>query len=400
MYCRYCGKEIQNDSIFCPTCGKKQKDEKIIGKTRLEDFLKEHKKLLYAYLIWFLLHLTLFLCSTQEKPNGFYPWDKSISYLLGDYEYYELSLLDQYNVYDFSEFFFYTILFPTVLFGLVKCFSFISPFLKKLKARHFQRKNKIAIKRDVHEDKTTAFKVTPQEDSINEPFLAKSVIKEAVSSEYQSSEHHNEEATIEDTDMEVQPQEVQMHADLASTETEMEIKKMPLFKRFLGSILDKVFILQVFVEGYLIISPYGAPNNLGTYIGLLNASPEIPHIGSTMELDMTITFSFIILNLVYYILCELLMSASLGKRIMEGVLFDSDNDIIDYNKVFVRGICGGLMMAGVYWFFHLLVGFTNLMVFYLFFFLMDIPVFFTKRSLLDLCTGTKYVQRTTNTIQK
>ena len=26
MYCKYCGKEIPNGSIFCPNCGAKQKD--------------------------------------------------------------------------------------------------------------------------------------------------------------------------------------------------------------------------------------------------------------------------------------------------------------------------------------------------------------------------------------
>lgn len=105
MYCRYCGKELPNDSNFCPNCGEKQKNESSVRQSSLEHFLKEHKKLLYANLVWLLLHLTLFLSSAKNNPDGFYPWNKSIRYLLDDGSYYHFSLLDEYNVYDFSEFF-------------------------------------------------------------------------------------------------------------------------------------------------------------------------------------------------------------------------------------------------------------------------------------------------------
>ena len=432
MYCRYCGKELTNDSNFCPNCGKRQKDVNSSSITKLEGFLKEHKKLSYVYFVWFLLHLLLFLSSTKDNSDGFYPWNKSINYLMEDGPYYQFSLLDECNVYDFSEFFFYTILFPIIIYGIIRLYSILLPSLKKLKNHYRCWQEKKLKKREVSQGNIAALNTPQKEESIIEPVLDKPAIEEVVSSEHQYFDNTNVKNFLSNTEIEAQLQKKHTQEKLVPTETEVEVKKMPLFKRFLGSILDKVFILQAFVFGYIIISPYGSSGNLGTYIGIRDIPPANyewvdiaainnygtynegvsewyqrnaqlangrPHIGSTMELDMKITFTFIILNLVYYILFELLLSASLGKRIMEGVLLNNDNDIIDYKKVFVRGICGGIMMVGVYCVFHLLMGFTNHVVFYLFFFLMDIPVFFTKRSLLDLCTGTKYVKKT-NTIQK
>ena len=111
-----------------------------------------------------------------------------------------------------------------------------------------------------------------------------------------------------------------------------EREKMPLLRRFIGSMIDKFLILALFIIVPITIDYYGAPSKLGTYIGLFKASPrnyeyidkssmseygtykegisqyyqdqerlanEPPHIGSTMELDKTMTFYFIILNLLY-----------------------------------------------------------------------------------------------------
>lgn len=206
-----------------------------------------------------------------------------------------------------------------------------------------------------------------------------------------------------------------------------EPRKMSLFRRFVGSIIDKVILISVFVIGYVIISPYEAPSKLGSYIGLLKTSPEAyeyideikiykynsgeynkkvstayqdlvraysepPHIGSTKENDLNISFSIIILNLLYFFLSELLLSASLGKRLLGGVLLDSAGDKIGFGKVFSRCLWFAALMVGIYYLFQLQIKASNFVVLIIFFLLLDLPVLFTKKSLLDICTGTTYTK--------
>ena len=120
---------------------------------------------------------------------------------------------------------------------------------------------------------------------------------------------------------------------------------------------------------------------------------EAPHIGSTMELDKTMTFYFIILNLLYYTLFESLLSASLGKRITGGVLLDRAEDKIGFGNVLQRALFGGILMFSLVYLIHFGMLLSNQAVIIVFFLLMDLPVFFTKRSLLDIVTGTQYAKR-------
>ena len=429
MYCRYCGKELLNDSNFCPNCGKKQKDEGSVRKTSLEYILKEHKKLSYAYLVWLLLHLTLFLSSTKNNPDGFYPWNKSISYLLGGGSYYRFSLLDEYNVYDFSEFFFYTIVLPIVIFGIIRLYPMVLPSLNKLKDNYKKWQESNAKKIDEYQGNISAYKAQQNEETIVEPVQISPIVKDVAIPEQQESEVDSEEADIKGksgSDTDVLQQEVQPQNEASLAETEEEVKKMPLLTRFVGSIIDKIFILIIFVVGFTAISPYGAPGKMGTYIGLRNTPLDLyeyidksqmnsygtyndgvsqyyqdmerlandpPHIGSTLELDMSITFTFILLNLLFYIIFESILSASPGKRMLGGVILDSADDKIGFGKALTRGLCGGALMAGTYFLLHLQGGLTNTVVVVVFFLLLDLPVLFTKKSLLDLCTGTTYAKR-------
>lgn len=429
MYCRYCGKELPNDSNFCPNCGKKQKDEGSVRKTSLEYILKEHKKLSYAYLVWLLLHLTLFLSSTKNNPDGFYPWNKSISYLLGGGSYYRFSLLDELNVYDFSEFFFYTIVLPIVIFGIIRLYPMVLPSLNKLKDNYKKWQESNAKKIDEYQGNISAYKAQQNEETIVEPVQISPIVKDVAIPEQQESEVDSEEADIKGesgSDTDVLQQEVQPQNEASLVETEKEVKKMPLLTRFVGSIIDKIFILIIFVVGFTAISPYGAPRKMGTYIGLRNTPLDLyeyidksqmnsygtyndgvsqyyqdmerlandpPHIGSTLELDMSITFTFILLNLLFYIIFESILSASPGKRMLGGVILNSADDKISFGKALTRGLCGGALMAGTYFLLHLQGGLTNTVVVVVFFLLLDLPVLFTKKSLLDLCTGTTYAKR-------
>lgn len=427
MYCRYCGKELPNDSNFCPNCGEKQKNESSVRQSSLEHFLKEHKKLLYANLAWLLLHLTLFLSSAKNNPDGFYPWNKSIRYLLGDGSYYHFSLLDEYNVYDFSEFFFYTIVFPIAIFGIIRLYPMVLPSLRKWKDNYKYWQESNAKK---SEENIVSYKTQHKEESSNESVQIAPVVEEVAIPTQQELKVANEETNIKGksgSDTDILQQEVQPQDEVSLAEAKEQVRKMPLLSRVVGSIIDKVLILVIFVVGFIALSPYGAPSKIGTYIGLLNTPLNLyeyidkyqmnnygtyyegvsrgyqdlarlesdpPHIGSTIELDKSITFTFILLNVLFYIIFESILSASPGKRMLGGVILDSADDKIGFENALIRGLFGGTLMAGAYFLLHLQGGLTNIVVVFVFFLLLDLPVLFTKKSLLDLCTGTTYVKIT------
>ncbi len=73
MYCNKCGEKIQEDSKFCPFCGKRQS---FVNENICFDFFKsviiKWKKQLYCFIVWFLSN-TLFclLLGSKESYGGF-----------------------------------------------------------------------------------------------------------------------------------------------------------------------------------------------------------------------------------------------------------------------------------------------------------------------------------------
>ena len=291
--------------------------------------------------------------------------------------------------------------FPIAVFGIVKCIPIISSLLKKIKECYNQWQECNSKRRERCQGNDLAYKTPQKEDSNQEPIPTNIVAEEFISN-------------------------VQNEDEIAYSGTETKKPKMSLLPRLIGSIFDKILILIIFVAGYAVISPYASSEKIGKYIGLFYAKPEVydyidraemnkhgtfngeiaeyfqygvraemepPNIGSTLELDKSITFAFIILNMFFYILFESVLSASPGKRILKGIILDSADDKIGFSKALTRGLCGGALMGGTYFLLHLAGGQTNIVVVIVFFLLLDLPVLFTKRSLLDLCTGTSYAKR-------
>lgn len=125
MYCKNCGKQIPDDSKFCPNCGHKLQETKFqetnvsnrtdndsVGATIIGTISK-HKYIALGYCLWFFIHLAL-LASGDSVPDycrhHFYPFDT-----------------DKVRYYDSSEFVTYVFVIPLIVFMAIWAY-------KKLKA--------------------------------------------------------------------------------------------------------------------------------------------------------------------------------------------------------------------------------------------------------------------------
>ncbi len=113
MYCKHCGKIIDDNSIFCSFCGNPQKtnieyraEGQIITsktKAKLENIfgLKLSKQVIGFYLVWLLLHFIFLIINWESGDSGdFWPFGK----------------YSDFEDYDFTEFLIYTIV---PLIGLI-----------------------------------------------------------------------------------------------------------------------------------------------------------------------------------------------------------------------------------------------------------------------------------------
>lgn len=118
MFCKYCGKEIADESKFCSSCGKAlevsvmtelhPKNHEIWGK------LQGNKKLSYTYGLWLTLNLALLLFGNNN-----------IFLTPTDYFYPEVGL-SEISIYDIKEFIFYAFLLPFAFWlvcKLHKCYK-------------------------------------------------------------------------------------------------------------------------------------------------------------------------------------------------------------------------------------------------------------------------------------
>ena len=384
MYCRYCGKELPNDSNFCPNCGKKQKEAAFGFKNRIVSFYYSHKIVSRLYFAWLILHVFLLLLANPQEHNR--PWKRATTVQDIKEEFYPFG---HYGVdsYDISEFFFYTIVFPTILYALYKLLSHGIAGLRKLFTLNLSR-----IKRSPKSNHDITCGTTKEKEDVYTPTPV------AYESSLQLGNpvaELSEEITLKEA--------MQLTSENSGAETAVEdsnqIETMPLNRRLFGSMIDKVFLLVIFflTSG---INPFLQLGDLGGYIAILNESPNTyrlyEHYGVVSgfdALDKRVTYSFILLNILFYVLFETFKKASPGKYLLGGMLIDSFSDPIDFSKALSRSLWGGFMMVAFYFLFHLIMGINLLVVFCLFFLCMDLPVLFVKRSLLDICTGTIYAKR-------
>ena len=116
MYCRHCGKEIEENSNFCKFCGKSQHN-------------KQRKFIIKVFFIVWVISNFYLLMGKKSTWTGdvFYPFTNKEFTVEQNWEYgrtetYAYNNWDK-DFYDFSEFIVYVFIFPTALYGINKLYN-------------------------------------------------------------------------------------------------------------------------------------------------------------------------------------------------------------------------------------------------------------------------------------
>lgn len=119
MYCKHCGKEIDDNSTFCKHCGKSQ------GNTQKGIAIKP---IWIFYLIWTLSNLYLLIGEKKSNSsNYFYPFTGHTIEFSSYYYNWDK------HYYDFSEFIVYVFIIPAILFVVYRRYNEkIDKFVDKL----------------------------------------------------------------------------------------------------------------------------------------------------------------------------------------------------------------------------------------------------------------------------
>lgn len=115
MFCRYCGKDIDDDAIFCNHCGKNQNLN--LNNNVVKSKLSPNIPLLIILVVWELANLILLLSETRYYAGKyFYPFTE---YIDGWRHYYNFDA----RCYDGEEFFVYAIFFPLMIYCVYVIFQ-------------------------------------------------------------------------------------------------------------------------------------------------------------------------------------------------------------------------------------------------------------------------------------
>ena len=193
------------------------------------------------------------------------------------------------------------------------------------------------------------------------------------------------------------------------------MKPMQLGHRLASTIVDKIIILILFVGTAMTFCSGRPGSELGTFVGKLSSeynkiestksiyksNKEVDdYLGYTlltedvedyeyeksyMDVYQKYVFIMILVNFLYYLLCDLLFKASLGKRIMGCEVRKEDGTPMGWKRVFIRaGVLGLFLVLAA-----LIQPYLNVngwIVSVLFFIALDFTVPFKNQSLIDLGT--------------
>lgn len=181
------------------------------------------------------------------------------------------------------------------------------------------------------------------------------------------------------------------------------MKYLHLLRRFLGGFIDALImgIIYYYFVGFCVIwyGATGAGNGglVGKYgecfVKFSTGFFKIPVTDSYFNFykeDAVVIISFILLNVIYFGIGYKLHSASLGKRILKGKLFNTNNTQptkLDFRRRLM--LLASLMVAA--WALHFFVSYPVAILVY--FLAMNVPILFKKISLLDYLSHSTYIKR-------
>ena len=125
MYCKFCGKEIDEQSKYCSHCGKQV--DGILSKIRLTD---KQKGIFLLFTLYFAFHLFLLIAS-KPKPEGFiglWPFNLYRFQYYSDYIGRNVYEIGSIYFYDSVDFIFYIFLIPLTIYTI---YFFIKKLFKK-----------------------------------------------------------------------------------------------------------------------------------------------------------------------------------------------------------------------------------------------------------------------------
>lgn len=146
MYCKHCGKQITDDSLYCQFCGGKQdveestekKDDQNIklsmsSENKLSAMLTpQKKKYMILYLIWAIINIVCWIFGQPKSSKGWGFNPQDYFYPFTSYHFMDFDDMFKVEYYDSSEFFVYVLLIPLVIYFYVQFWH--KPFMQKIKA--------------------------------------------------------------------------------------------------------------------------------------------------------------------------------------------------------------------------------------------------------------------------
>lgn len=205
------------------------------------------------------------------------------------------------------------------------------------------------------------------------------------------------------------------------------MKIVSLRRRLVCTIIDKVFIFLLFIivsylccSGYpggefgifshtveleyekiesektiyqnnLDVKKYMEENGYGNYDFLVEDDEEYEHHKTALDVYNKYVLILIIVNLLYYLICEYILKASLGKKIMKCKIIKRNGGEIENREIFSRtGIMTALLLSAVI--IQMSLNINAYITSILFFFILDFTVFTRQQSLVDKYSDTYVVK--------